>query len=69
MAVLLGLLDRDVELGGADAAALDLFEGDGGADFERGDGGGDGGLVGAGVGQGADQHVAADPRECVQVGK
>jgi hypothetical protein len=36
-------------------------------DFERGDGGGDGGLVGAGVGQRAHQHVAADAGEGVQV--
>jgi hypothetical protein len=32
------VLHRDVEFGGADAAALDLLEGDGGADFEGGDG-------------------------------
>ncbi len=40
----------DVEFGGADAAALDLFEGDGRADFEGSDGARDRGLVGAGVG-------------------
>jgi len=57
----------DVEFGGADAAALHFLEPDGGADFERGDGGGDGGLVGAGVGQRADKHVAADAGEGVQV--
>ena len=32
------MLDGDVEFGGADAAAFDFLEGDGGADFERGDG-------------------------------
>ena len=31
------------------------------------DGVGDGGLVGAGIGQRADQHVAANSRECVQI--
>jgi hypothetical protein len=61
------MLHRDVEFGGADTAALYLLEGDGGADFEGCDGGGDGGLVGAGVGQRADKHVAADAGEGVQV--
>ena len=36
-------------------------------DVERGDGVGDGGLVGAGIGQRADQHVAANSRKCVQI--
>ena len=37
------------------------------SDLERGDGSRDGGLIGAGVGQRADQHIAANPGECVQI--
>src|ERR1019366_574467 len=61
------LLHLHVVFGGADAAALDLLERNRGTALERGDGVGDGDVVGAGVGQGADQHVAADSRKCVQI--
>ena len=67
VAVNFGFLYRNAVLGGADAAAFDLFEGDGSARIERCDGVGNGGLVGAGIGQGADQHIAANSRECVQI--
>jgi hypothetical protein len=67
MPVSMLLLHRNVEFGGADSAALDFLEGDGGADFERGDGVGDGGLAGAGVGQRTHQHIAANSRKGVQV--
>ncbi len=57
----------DAEGGGGDAGALDLFEGDGGAGAERVESGGDLGGAGAGVGEGGDEHVTGDSRECVEV--
>ena len=63
----LGFLHRHAVLGGADAGALHLFEGHDGSGIERSDGVRDGGLIGAGIGQGAHQHVAANSRECVQI--
>ena len=67
MPVRVGRLDVHVVLGGADAAAFDLLERNGGAGFERSDGVDDGGLVRAGMGQRAHQHVSADPGECVKI--
>ena len=61
------MLHVDVVLGGADAGALDLFERHGSAGVEGGDGVDDGRLVSTGVGESADQHVAANSRKCVQI--
>src|SRR5689334_14616948 len=48
---------------GGDAGALDLFERHRGPGGEGMDGIRDGVLVGAGIGQRAHEHVAADPRK------
>src|SRR5262249_23684995 len=67
VAVLLRLIDGDGEFGGGDAAALHARPGDGRArrkGFERA---GDGGLVGSGIGQSADQHIAGQAGEGVNV--
>ena len=67
MAVGVRFLHLHVVLGGADAAALHLFERNHRAGFERVHGIANGGLVRAGIRQSAHQHVAADSRECVQI--
>ncbi len=67
VAMRFGFLDGDTILGGGDPGPFDLFEGDGGAGLERGDGGDDGRLVRAGIRQRAHQHVAADSGKGIQV--
>jgi hypothetical protein len=57
----------DVELSGGDAAAFDLLERDGGARVHRSDGAGDSLRICSRIRQRADQHVAANPGECVQI--
>jgi hypothetical protein len=69
VAVLFRLFGNDAVLGGSDSAAFHLFEGHGGASLERSDSVDDGSLVGAGIGERAYQHVAADSRKCIQVAK
>jgi hypothetical protein len=61
------LAGLDVVLGGGDAGALDLLEGDGGARLQRSDGVDDGGLFRSGVRQRAHGHIAADPGKRVQI--
>ena len=60
MSVGVAWLDVDVKLGGPDAAAFDLAERHRGPYFQGGDSLGDGFPVGAGIGQRAHEHVAAD---------
>jgi len=67
MAVGLGFLYRDTVLGGSDAGAFHLLEGDGGAHIQGCNGLRNRGLIRPGIGQGADQHIAANSRKCVQI--
>ena len=60
---------EDVDLGGGDAGAVDLFDLEGGAEVEGGDGC-RGGCAGweAGVEEGSEKHVAGDAGEAIEVG-
>ncbi len=60
MAMLRRFGHADAEFERADAAALDAFPLNGGADGEGFEGAGDGFAVGAGVGQSGDEHVARE---------
>jgi hypothetical protein len=67
VAVFFGFRDLDVKLKRTNAASFDGLERYVGPNVERMDGAGDRGRVGPGVGQGANQHVAAKSRKCVQI--
>ena len=67
MAMRVGLGDIDLEFGGGDAAALHVVEAERGAGSERIKRGDETGLVGAGVGQRANQHVSANSGKRVEI--
>ena len=58
----------DVNFGGGDSAAVDLFDLEGGVEIQGGGGLVEDGGVEAGVDEGSEEHVAADAGEAVEVG-
>src|SRR5258705_5705876 len=58
----------DVNFGGGDSAAVDLFYLEGGVEIQGGGGLVEDGGIEAGVDEGSEKHVAADAGEAIDVG-
>ena len=58
----------DVNFGGGDSAAVDLFDLEGGVEIQGGGGLVEDGGIEAGVEEGSEEHVATDAGEAVEVG-